>query len=420
MSMSLKLAWRSLVRHKRRSAITGGAVALSLAMMIFFVGVADDSHARMAELGIHMGQGHVLVQGAGYQAEQTLDHLVTDPKMVREVARKLPGVTHVVPRVRTGGLLTAGDRSAPVLLSGVDPSLEPRVSSIASAKKRKSGEYLRSPSQMPYRNMPLDIYLGAELADALEVKVGDRVVLMVSPVGSARPAQGAFVVRGVFRTGVLELDQSWAEVPITEAQRLLRLEGQVTQMAVLLSELGQSTRVANMLRGRLPMEDLEVLTWYEALRELADAIALDDGSMYVMMGIIFIIVAIGIFNTVLMSVIERTREFGVMMALGCKPGRLAAVVMAEGTLLALLASLVGVGLGLALHAYMARYGFDITAYAQDYQISGIVFEGRIYSRLSAAVVVRWTLVVISMTILSSLYPALRAARLRPLEAIHHV
>ena len=142
--LTLKLAWRSFVRHRRRSAITAGAVSLSLAMMALFVGIADDGHARMAELGIHMGQGHVLAQGSGYQAEQTLDHLVTDPKMVTRVVRDLPHVAHVVPRVRTAGLITAGDRSAPVMLSGVGAELEPRVSSIASKKKRASGHYLRT------------------------------------------------------------------------------------------------------------------------------------------------------------------------------------------------------------------------------------------------------------------------------------
>ena len=414
-----KLAWRSFVRHRRRSIITTAVVALSLAMMIFFVGVADDSHARMAELGIRMGQGHVLVQGAGYQAEETLDHLVADPKTVMARARQVPAVEHAVPRVRTSGLISAGGKSAPAIVSGVDPKKEPLVSEIAAPKRLVQGKYLRRPEDMPFKNTPLDIYLGVELAKTLEVNLGDRVVLTLSPRQSSRPAQAAFRVRGIFRTGVMDLDRMWVEIPITEAQRLLKLGGQVTQVALLLHDLSETTGTKLLMQGQLP-HDLEILAWQEALKQLYDAIVLDDAGMYMMMTIIFIIVVIGIFNTVLMSVVERTREFGVMMSLGCKGRKLFEVVMAEAFILALVSAATGLAVGLLLHHLMATHGIDITAYAKDYQIAGVVFEGRIYSRLTVAVVAKWTLVVMGLTVVSAIWPALAAARLKPLEAMRHV
>jgi len=138
-----------------------------------------------------------------------------------------------------------------------------------------------------------------------------------------------------------------------------------------------------------------------------------------MMFLIFAIMAIGIFNTVLMSVIERTREFGVMMALGTGRGQLRAVVLLEALVLAVVSALVGVGLGLAIHGLMATHGIDIGAIAGDYQVAGVVMEGRIYSRLSAAVVIKWTVVVIGLTVIAAVYPSWWSTRREPVEAMRH-
>jgi len=217
--LTLKLAWRSILRHKRRSIITGCAVALSLTMMLFFVGMGDDAHARMAELGIRMGAGNVLVQGKGYQQALTPDHLGPDPAAVIAEARKLRRVREAVPRVRASGLLSVGESSAPVMVSGVDPRLEPRVSEIASPRRRISGNYLRPRDQIQFANQPADIYVGVELAKTLNLEVGDRTVLILSPLKGSRPVSAAYLVRGIFRTGLDEVDGGWVEVPIGELQR---------------------------------------------------------------------------------------------------------------------------------------------------------------------------------------------------------
>ena len=430
----LKLAWRSMIRHRRRSIITGGAIALSLAMMLVFVGLADDGHDRMAELGIRMGAGHVLVQGAGYQASRTLEHRIADPGRVLAAARSVPRVRHAVPRVRVTGLLSTGDSSAPVLASGVDPALEVKASDLPDPRRRRQGAYLRSRGQMPFENQPADIYIGEELARTLDLQVGDRTVLIVSPLSGSRPVSAAYLVRGIYRTGVNEVDQMWVEVPIAELQRQLGLGDQVTQVAVLVDQLSDTAGVATALTEKLvgrgleaslptgakPVGGLEVLPWQVALSELHEAIVLDDAGMYLMMFIIFLIVTIGIFNTVLMSVVERTREFGMMMAIGTGRAQLFGVMFTEALLLSLLSAAVGLGIGLGLHALIASHGIDIASMAEDYQIAGIVMEGRIYSRLSVEVVLKWTVVVIGLTLLSAVYPALRATRLQPVEAIRHV
>ena len=420
--LSLLLGWRSFVRHRRRSIITTLAVAFSLAMMITFVGLSTDSHARMAEMGVRLGSGHVVIQPVGYQEDPSLDVLLSDPAAVVAEAKKLDGVVEATARLNSSGLIQAGELSSAVLLSGVMPLTEPTLSSIAAPESRVEGDYLRRREDMEFKKNPADIYLGVGLASHLEVAIGDRVVLTVSPRVGSEPSSAAFLVRGTFRTGVGEIDKTFAQIPISEAQALLDAGTGVTQVAVLLDDLEETDAATRALAASVGSDGaLEVISWKVALRELYEALVLDDQSMYLMMAIIFIIVAIGIFNTVLMSVAERTREMGVMMAIGTSKTRLFSIVMAEATVLALVSAALGVGLGLLGHYYLSTEGLDIAAMAGgEYEFAGIAFSGKVYSRLTTEVVVRWALVVIGLVLGSTVYPALRATRLRPVEAMRHV
>ena len=159
-----------------------------------------------------------------------------------------------------------------------------------------------------------------------------------------------------------------------------------------------------------------------ALAELYEAIVLDEMGMYLMMAIVFVIVGIGIFNTVLMSVSERTREFGVMMALGTSRWRIFSLITCEALVLAASAAVLGLLLGLGVHFWVAQHGIDMVALAggEDYEFSGIALSGRIYSALHPSTVLLWTLVVMLIVLFSALYPALRATRLEPVEAMRHV
>ena len=418
----LRLAWRSFVRHRRRSMITGAAIAFGLAMMIFFVGLADDGHMRMANMGIRLGSGHVLVQGKGYEQSQSLDSVIANPAPIMAAARSIDGVEHVVQRVRTSGLLSSGEFSSAVAVSAVDPKAEPGASDIASADARVKGKYLRPRNQQRMQNAPADIYVGETLAKTLALRLDDRVVLTMSPRGSSRPTSAAFRVRGIFHTGISELDGFYVEIPLSEGQRLLGLGKAVTQVAVLIDQLDDADRVAASLRAKLADNpDVQVLTWKQGLRQLYEAILLDDLGMYLMMAIIFVIVAIGIFNTVLMSVVERTRELGVMMAIGTSAKRLFATVLVEALVLAVVSAVVGLALGLGIHLWVSSHGIDMAAlYGEDVEMAGIILKGKIYSKLSAYVVTKWTVIVIGIVLVSAIYPAWRASRLKPVEAMRHV
>ncbi len=421
--LALRIGWRSFVRHRRRSAITLSAIALGLAMMLFFVGMGTDSHAKMADMGIRLGSGHVLVEAKDYPSEQSPEASFTRYEEVVRRAESLEEARVAAPRLSASGLVTAGAKSTSVFVVGVDPTREPRASSIAAPEARVAGSFLTPSANRRFENAPGDAYLGNSLATHLGVEVGDRIVITVSPVDADNPKSAAFQVVGLFETGIEDLDRSQVQIDLTDAQKLLNVEGSVTQVAVLLGDLDATDGVtAALARELVSRNELVVLPWPAVLKELHDAIVLDDVGMYLMMAIIFVIVALGIFNTVLMSVTERTREIGVMMAIGTSRWRVFSSVLAESAVLAIASTIVGLALGLAGHLAMAHYGIDVTSFTggQDYEISGVVLRGRIYSRLSFDVVAEWTLVVIGLVIASAIYPAYRAARLEPVEAMRHV
>jgi len=420
--LTLRLAWRSFLRHRRRSIITTLALALGLAMMLVVVGIANGAHARMVELGVRMGAGHVVIEGRGYREERDLDRVVEGPAEILAAARRLSQVRHALPRVTASGLLTAGDASVAVGLTGVDPAIEPAASEVASKARRVAGDYLRTRAQLEYANQPADIYIGSQLAENLDLGLGDRVVLTASPRGGGKPASAAFLVRGVFRTGMAELDGFSVQIPLDEAQALLGLGGAVTEIALMLDSPDQVDAVVTAMKAGLRGRgELEVLPWQEALRELYETIVLDDAGTYLMMVVVFVIVGIGIFNTVLMSVIERTRELGVMMAIGTSARRLFAAVMTEAAVLAVIGCIAGLAVGLSIHSYVATTGLDVQEmFGNKLAVAGVVLEGRMYSRLATGAIVEWTAVIAGIVLLSALYPAFRVTKLEPIEAMRHV
>ncbi|MCA9669572.1 MAG: ABC transporter permease [Myxococcales bacterium] len=418
-----KLAWRSFLRHKRRSIITVLAVAISLAVMILMVAVMNDSHEQIAELAIKMGVGHITVQAPGYKEERTLDHVVNDPEPVLAAARRVPGAIDAVQRVIVSGLCSTGEDSAAVLIAGVDPKREPRVSDIAAKKRRLSGSWIRSRAEMRFKNQPADVYVGRALAKRLALAVGDRLVLTATPRGGGRAVSSAFLVRGTFTTAVAELDSTLVQIPIDAAKRMLKMRGAATEVSVLLDKMERTAPATAALKKALAgVKGIRVMPWQQARKDLADALDIDTASGYITVGILFLIVAIGIFNTMLMSVLERTREFGVMMAIGTRPSRMFSIVLSEAFVLALVASAFGVAIGLGFTQWVASSGIDINKMVgtEAYEFAGVAFEGKIYARLYVADVLIWVGVTVALVLLSAIYPAWRATRLQPVEAMRHV
>ena len=419
--MLLRIALRNLLRQRRRTAILMITIVFSFAMLLVFTGLADGAHQAMADIGVRMGLGHVVVYPAGYRDDPSLDRLIEDRSAIDAAIGKLgPGVAHVAPRLRTDGLVQAGATSIGVTISGGDPAIEPLVSHISSKSALVQGGSLATCSHGGAGELPPAL-LGEELAKSLAVHVGDRIALSVRPRASKEMRLGAFEVCGVFRTGVREVDSFWVEIPLEEAQHLANAGHGVTMLAVLLTNADAATSVAGRLATSLRGHPVEVLPWQKAAPDLYAAISVDESGMYVFMIIIFVVVAAGILNALLMSVLERTREFGVLLALGAAPLQVIAVVLYEAVALGIASVAAGLAVGLGINHYLATHGLDYKElFGQNVQAGGILLPDKFFSVLAADKVVWSTVVVLGLVILGAAYPAIHAARFQPTKAMHHV
>jgi ABC-type lipoprotein release transport system permease subunit len=404
-------------------------------LMLVFMGMGDGSHEQMIDLGVRQGSaGHVVVQAAGYQKDRSLELLVPNPEAVRrEAEAALPGA-RVVLRAYGGGLAKTSSNSVGVMFAGVEPARERQVSDLPNRIVR--GVYLeagdaevraaeaRGPKLWCARPSPRGLpvrpaVLGAQLAKTLSLNLCDKLV--VDAQGMAEMESGQFRVVGLFETGSSELDGFFLHLPLTEVQRLLHIGRGVHQVAVFRADAKGAAAAAAAVRARVADGGLVVLPWDQALPEIAEFIWLDDASMYVFLAIVFLIVGIGVLNTVLMSVMERIREFGLMRALGAGPARVITVVLAEAAIIGIIGIGVGLSLGLSINHYFETTGLDLNAISEGgFQGAGVAMTGVIYSRLYLSSALAATLSVLGMALVSALYPALRAARLRVLKAIHDV
>ncbi len=191
-------------------------------------------------------------------------------------------------------------------------------------------------------------------------------------------------------------------------------------IAAILDNVADTPEATEKISAALDGTGVEVLPWMKAAPDLYAVIAVDEGGLYVMMAIVFIVVAAGILNALLMSVMERTREFGVLLALGTTPSRVVAIVMSEAFILGLVAVAVGLALGLLGNHHYATTGIDVAGWVgSEFETSGILLPKRFYSHLYPMKVLWSSIVILGLVMLGAIYPALRAARLEPVEALRH-
>jgi ABC-type lipoprotein release transport system permease subunit len=413
----LELALRNALRSRRRTLLAALAISGSFALLIVFLGIGDGVHEQMVKMGVSMGLGDLIVEQRGYRDRPTLDNLIVDAEGTRRAMLRVPGLRNVAARLRSDALISAGTSSVGVALSGVDPAVEPLVSKIDTPASMVAGRALGASDAQRPPNELAPVVIGHELAQTLSAEIGDRVTLTLRPAGGGDAHSGAYRVSGIFRTGVHDIDAFWCEVPLPDAQILSGAGDGVTMLAGFLDDVEDVARakrdVQRALDGRLA-----VLSWMEAAPDLYALIAVDQGGLYVMMVIVFIVVVVGILNTLLMSVLERTREFGMLLALGATPGRVLSIVFGEAFVLGVAAISVGLAVGLAANQYLTRSGISLAPLMSgNIEVSGILMPKHLYAHLHSGKVVISVVAIMALVLLGAAYPALRAARLEPVEAI---
>ena len=408
MKIILKLAWRNLGRNRRRTVLTVVTVALGLALLLVTLGLGDGSHLQMIDNAVRMGSGHVLIQSRGYHVHGGVQRVLEEGTRSRvrdwigQVGHDSP-VRTVVERVFASGLASSADGSTGVRIIGAQPGPEHEASKFDD--KLVEGEFLRSGARD-------QAVVGAGVARKLRIGLGAKFVVLSQASGSSELQSRLLRVRGILQTGLEDLDQRLVIIPLDVAQELLLLPGRVHQVAVFLEDVEAAGALARLGRTVLP-GSTEALDWADAMPELTEFIRLDDAGNYLFNGIFLILIAFVVLNTLLMSALERKREYALLDALGLSPAGRFFMMFTEAVLLALLSTAAGLALGYGAHLYLESAGLPLETFYEgegDLSAAGAVMDPVLYSRLSAGRLVASAAVIMMLTMVLALVPAWRAGR----------
>jgi ABC-type lipoprotein release transport system permease subunit len=407
MTQLVLLSWRSIWRHPRRTVLTIASMSLALGLAVVFLAIGDGMYGRLLHEVLRMQGGQLTVEHARYLDAPSVDLAVDHVAELRAKLGRLPEVATTKVSVVSQGVANSADGSVGVAIVGVEPSREASLSLLP--KRLVSGRYLDDQDDR-------SALLGVESARRLKVAVGDKLVLSGSDV-DGQLVQEMARVKGIFRTGAIELDGHLAQVPIRFARKLFGLRPeQATQVGIVLdspdAEAPMLRRVRMLLRGR---PELAAWPWQKIMPELSTFMQVDKGSNVVFQMVILLMAAFTIFNTVLMSALERKREFAVMLALGTPGRRVKLQLLIESVALGAAGSLIGVLLGSG--AAWGLDGYDLARWLGDgMEVGGFLMDPVLHPKLTLLTTVGLGAAMTAAVALMSLVPMARLKHIRVTDA----
>lgn len=413
------LALRNLRRNVRRTILTATALIIGGALLMFALLFGDGTHEQWIDSGVRTDSGHVTIERPEFRLSRKIeDRLPASARPLVMTALESPDiaeqVTTVFARLTVTGLASSAAGARPARILGVEPIVEAALSPLDD--QVVEGRYLEPDDR-------LAAYVGAGLVESLDLRLGSRLVLTAQDAKKDIAGQLVRVV-GVFRSGVPEADQSLIHIPLATAGEWLGVGHDVTNIGVLVDDSiavpGLVRHLRRALADPIARGETTVMGWREAMPALRDAVLIDEWGLYLVFVILFVIIGFSIINTVLMSVLHRHREFGVLQALGLTPRQTGAVVLVEGLTLTGVSGIVGVGLGLFLTWFFLGDGLDmsqISGALDDMTFSGVVIDPVIYPAFRTARVVQSLGWILSIGGVASIYPAIRAATIDVAESM---
>ena len=412
MTIDTKMAWRNIWRNPRRSILTICAVAFASLLLVFMLSWQFGSYDTMINAAVKIHTGHLQVQAKGYQDKRSMRLVVPDPGAIGRILQRTPGVDAYTFRANAFSLVSSKERSYGILVVGVDPIREAEVSTLK--KVIRQGSYLAEGDTD-------QALVGELLAKNLKIALGDDLVLL----GQARDGSTAatvVTVKGIYNSGQDEFDRSSIHIPLRHFQEVYAMDGAVHKVVVLgrsLSDIGAIKKaVVQAINSSGNKDHLVVLDWMDLMPGLVEGIEMDLISGLIFYLILIVVVAFSIWNTFLMAVLERTREFGVLMAIGTTPGRLTKLLLLESVTMTAVGIVIGIVAGSLITWYFQVHGIVISGTSEVVRQFGI--PERMFPQLSFLSATIGPTAVLIITFLTALYPALKVRRLPPVEAMKAV
>jgi len=411
--LDLKLAVRNVFRNKVRSLITLAAIAFGCISLIIAGGFFEDTFLQMRESVIHSNLGHIQIYKKGYiekGSAKPFDYMIENPDEIEKLISSIEHVELITPRITFSGLMSTGENTVSIFCQGINPEGEQAISVIETVKGATSGLAIEAGENLSQNDM-YNVILGRGLAKAMGSKVGDFIILVCNTVGGALNAMD-MKVKGIFFTISKEFDDRAVRMPIAAAQTLLRTD-KVQTLVVLVDKTENTDQVKKQLLYLVKDKDLELKPWYELADFYNKTVELYGRQFLVLKFIIAIIVILSIFNTINMSIWERTREIGTIMALGSRRREVLKLFLLEGLVLGILGGLIGIAAGTVLAYLISLVGIPMPP------PPGATVGWTAHIKIVPQLLIASFSIALISSLVSSFYPAFKASRLIIADALRH-
>ena len=401
--MILKIALRNIFRQKRRTILTALAMIAGFTLSSLFIGLSDGAYGNIITMFTRNRIGHIQVHREGYLDKPSLYETIDDYPTVGETIQSTTGVEAWTPRVYAAGLGSVGEKSTAVQVIGVDVARE--IQATRFDQKMIEGSVLAETASH-------EAVIGKGLAKILSGTVGSEIVIF-SQGADGSLANDVYKIVGIAESGDDVTNRVACYLHIEDAQELFVLEGRIHEIVVIISNINQVSKVTDAIKARLNNSTLEVAPWQVVAKSFYRAMKVDQQGDAIARWVIMLIVAIGVLNTVLMSVLERTREYGVLKAVGTKPTQIFWLVICEVVIIAIGSIAVGALLGVLANYLLSIYGIT---YPEEITYGGMKIK-TLYAEVNARCLIIPAITVMLSATIVSLFPAIKAARIMPAKAM---
>ncbi|MFP4526174.1 MAG: ABC transporter permease [Bacteroidales bacterium] len=405
MTEYLKLAWRNIWRNKRRTLITTASVFFAIFFALIMRAFQLGSYSNMIDNAVQLYSGHIQIHAKGFKDNQSINNSFVYDQDLFNTLNDHDLIKEVIPRLESFALASSGNKTKGVLLMGVDPEKQDEMSKLS--EKIVKGGYLSGGEN--------SLLLSQTLSEFLKVSVNDTIVLLSQGYHGATAA-GKYQVKGIVKIPKPDLDNKLVYLPLHTAQQMYLANDRLTTVSVNIHDSDELQYMVDELNRLLPSEKYEVQSWKELMPELVQQIESDNASGWILLAILYIIIAFGVFGTVMMMVVERKKEFGIMVAVGMKRIKLAVIVAMEMVMIGMLGLLSGIAGSIPIILYFYHNPIRLSGeLAETIEVYGI--EAILPLAWQADYFVNQFLIVALIVVVAVIYPVYSITKLKPVEAM---